>query len=151
MPIGALLGFAFGAICAAILALRFHHDVIRIFEARDRLNRRDAVLLDVDCCGDFAARHPLLAINLPLGDLATRAHELGSKSRPIVIYAHRWRDGMRAARVLRHLGFQDVYDVAGVHVKEKLNTAAARANEARAHWAEERGVPENIELKPAVS
>jgi rhodanese-related sulfurtransferase len=151
MPIGALLGFAYGAACAAILAMRFHHDVMRLFEARDRLHHRDAVLLDVDCCGDFVARHPRLAMNIPLEELAMRAHELGSKSRPIVVYAHHWRDGMKAVQLLRNLGFQDVYDAAGVRVKEKLSAAAAHAEEARTHWEQDRGVPENIELAPAAS
>jgi rhodanese-related sulfurtransferase len=148
MPIGALLGFAYGAACVALLAARFHHDVMRIFEARDRLHHRGSVLLDVDCCGDFVQRHPRVAVNIPLEELAKRAHELEPKSRSIVVYAHHLRDGMKAVHLLRSLGFQDVYDAAGVRVKEKLSAAAAHADEARTHWEQERGVPEDIELAP---
>jgi rhodanese-related sulfurtransferase len=151
MPIGPLLGFLYGAACVAILAMRFHHDVMRIFEARDRLHHRDAVLLDVDCCGDFAERHPRLAINIPLEELAKRAHEVEPKTRSIVVYAHHWREGMKAVHLLRNLGFQDVYDAAGVRVKEKLSAAAAHAEEARIHWEHERGVPADIELAPEAS
>lgn len=148
MPIGALFGFAYGAACAAILAMLFHHDVARIFEARDRLHHQGSVLLDVDCCGDFVLRHPHLAVNIPLEQLAKRAHELEPKSRSIVVYAHRWRDGMKAVQLLRSLGFHDVYDAAGVRVKEKLSAAAAHADAARIQWEQERGVPENVELTP---
>jgi rhodanese-related sulfurtransferase len=151
MPIGALLGFVYGGACVAFLASRFHHDVTRIFEARDRLHHRGSVLLDVDCCSDFAQRHPRVAINIPLEELATRAHELEPKSRSIVVYAHRWRDGMKAVHLLRSLGFHHVFDAAGVRVKEKLSAAAAHADEARTQWERERGVPENIELAPAAS
>lgn len=143
----ALAGFAAAAFIVGVIWSRFHRDVIRIFEAKDRL-RDGAVLLDVDLEGDFAARHPHLAINIPLPELAQRAHELGSKSRPVVVYAHVWRDGMKAVRLLRALGFEDVFDAAGVRVKEKLSEAAATADAARIRRDEERGVPNDIELAP---
>lgn len=147
MPmLGALLGFAYGALCAGGLAAMFHHDAMRIYEARDRLHHRGAVLLDVDGAGDFAQRHPRLAVNIPLHELAARAHELGPLDKPIVVYAHHWRDGAKAVHLLRSHGFLDVFDAAGVRTKEKLSAAAAHADAARARFEDERGVPENIEL-----
>ena len=147
MP-AALLGFALATFLVGGICSLFHHDVMRIFEARDRL-RRGGVLLDVERCGDFAYRHPRLAINIPLAELAKRApHELGPTERPIVVYAHRWRDGLKAVHLLRSLGFRDVFDAAGVRVKEKLSEAAAYADAARIHRDEERGVPEDVELAP---
>jgi rhodanese-related sulfurtransferase len=149
MP-AALAGFAVAAFIVGVIASRFHHDVMRIFEAKDRL-RHGGVLLDVDLKGDFVQRHPRLAINIPLAELARRAHELGSKNRPVVVYAHHWRTGMKAVHLLRSLGFQDVFDAAGVRVKEKLSEAAAHADAARIHRDEERGIPEDIELAPEAS
>src|SRR5690606_7977650 len=64
MP-AALVGVAAAAFIVGVAWSRFHHDVVRIFEARDRL-RSGGVLLDVDLRGDFAQRHPRLAINIPL-------------------------------------------------------------------------------------
>lgn len=146
MP-AALAGFAVATFIVGVIASRFHHDVMRIFEAKDRL-RHGGVLLDVDRRSDFVERHPRLAINIPLKELAKRANELGSKNKPIVIYAHRWRDGMKAVHLLRSLGFKDVFDAAGVRVKEKLSEAAAHADAARIHREEARGVPEDINLAP---
>lgn len=146
MP-GALVGAAAASFIMGVIFSRFHHDVVRLFDARERL-RQGGALLDVDREGDFVRRHPRLAINIPLDELERRAMELGSKNRPIVVYAHRWRDGVRAVRLLRSLGFRDVYDAAGVRVKEKLSDAAARADAARLYREEVRGVPPDIELSP---
>jgi rhodanese-related sulfurtransferase len=146
MP-AALAGFAVAAVIVGVIFSRFHHDVMRTFEAKDRL-RHGGVLLDVDREGDFVERHPRLAMNIPLDELAQRADELGSKNTPVVVYAHRWRDGMKAVHLLRSLGFQDVFDAAGVRVKEKLREAAAHADAARIRRHEERGIPEDIELAP---
>lgn len=138
MP-GALIGFAVAAFLVGGIAARFHHDVVRLYEARERL-ARGARLVDVDAAGDFARRHPELAVNIPLHDLAARAHELGAVDTPIVVFAHRWRDGARAVHVLRSVGYLDVFDAAGVRAKEVLAKAALPK--------EDRGVPEDIELAP---
>lgn len=146
MPV-ALAGFAAAAFIVGVLCSRFHHDVMRIYEAKDRL-RLGGVLLDIDRAGDFAARHPRLAVNIPLDELGQRARELGARSRPVVIYAHHWRDGVKAAHLLRSLGFQDVYDAAGVRVREKLSEAAAHAAAGRVYRDKSRGIPDDIDLTP---
>lgn len=146
----ALAGFAVAALIIGIIGARFHYDVVRLFEARDRL-RAGGVLLDVDRTGDFVDRHPQLAVNIPLAELARRAHELGPIDKPIVIYAHRFRDGAEAAHLLRSMGFKDVFDAAGVRVKEKLSATAARVEAARIRRETGRGIPDDIELAPRPS
>ncbi len=150
MP-GALLGLVAAIALVGGIAVRFHHDVVRIYEARDRLHHRGALLVDVDAAGDFARHHPRLAVNIPLEELARRAHELGPMDRPIIVYAHHWRDGAKAVHLLRAHGFQDVFDAAGVRTREKLGAAAAHADAARTRFEAERGVPENIELASTTS
>jgi rhodanese-related sulfurtransferase len=144
--LGAFAGIALASGLIAAIGYRFHHDVMRVFEARERL-RGGGVLVDVDTRGEFAERHPRLAINIPLEELSRRADELGSTSRPVVVYAHRWRRGMKAVHLLRSLGYQDVYDAAGARVKEKLSVAAAEADAGRVLRERERGVPQ-VELAP---
>lgn len=76
MP-AALGGFVLAAVIVTLLCSELHYDVMRIYEARDRL-REGGLLVDVDGRGDFAQRHPRLAINIPLQELARRTEELGS-------------------------------------------------------------------------
>lgn len=66
--------------------------VVRISKARSWLSR-GALLVDVDTAGELARHHPRVAVNIPLEDLARRAHELGENNKPLVIFAHSWRRG----------------------------------------------------------
>jgi rhodanese-related sulfurtransferase len=113
-----------GALCGAF-ALMFHHYVVRIFKARSWLSR-GAVLVDVDIAGEFARHHPRVAVSVPLEALAQRAHELGERSNPVVIFAHSWSRGARAVHLLRGVGFTEVMNAAGLETKEKLDAEAAR-------------------------
>jgi rhodanese-related sulfurtransferase len=139
-----VLAAAFGV---GVIGVSFHHDVVRLFEARERL-RRGGILLDVECELEFAERHPRRARNIPLDELSARAHELGEVSTSIVVYAHRWRDGRKAVHMLRGLGYLHVFDAAGVNVKERLSTAAWLADAGRMDEQRARGIPEQIELSP---
>jgi rhodanese-related sulfurtransferase len=143
----AFVGVLGAALGVGVLGLSFYHDVVRLFHARELL-RQGGVLLDVERESEFAARHPHLARNIPLDELLGRAHQLGEKTTSIVVYAHRWRDGIKAVHVLRSLGFQNVFDVAGVSVKEQLSVAAAYAEAAQTKERHARGVPDQIELSP---
>ncbi len=143
MLIGAWVGLLMGGALCALFALMFHYYVMRIFKARDWLSR-GALLVDVDEAGEFARHHPRVAVSVPLDQLARRAHELGGAQRRVVIFAHRWSDGARAAQVLRAIGFGEVMNAAGVDTKEKLSAEAARAAAAR-------NETEVIELAPSAS
>ncbi len=89
MLISAWVGFVAGGALCALFALRFHDCVIRIFEARGWLTR-GALLVDDNNAGEFARHRPRVAVNIPLEELARRAHELGGTQQPVVIFAHRW-------------------------------------------------------------
>ncbi len=140
MLIGAWVGLLVGGVLFGLSALIFHYYVVRIFKARDWLER-GALLVDVDEAGEFARHHPRVAVSVPLGELARRAHELGGTQQRVVIFAHRWSRGARAAQMLRSVGFRDVMNAAGVETKEKLSAAAARAAAGKE--------PEVIELAPS--
>lgn len=122
----AWVGFVVGGALCAPFALLFHYYVIRIFVARDWLTR-GALLVDVDAADEFARHHPRVAVNIPLEELARRAHELGGTQQPVVIFAHRWIRGARAAQLLRSVGFAKVMNAAGVATKEKWMTTITSA------------------------
>jgi rhodanese-related sulfurtransferase len=147
MPIaGALIcGIAFAAFGAM-----FHHYVVRISKARAWL-ARGGILVDVDQRSEFARHHPHVAVNIALEELAQRAHELGGKDRPIVVFAHKWRAGARATSVLRRIGFWEVMNVAGLHTKEDVRAELKRASHERApFWdgEEERDLDEFAPRQP---
>jgi phage shock protein E len=145
--VGAWIGIlAGGALCGVFLG-SFHHYVMRMSRARDWLSR-GAVLVDVDTAGEFARHHPRVAVSIPLKDIARRAHELGHKDRPVVVFAHSWRHAAQAVRELRGMGYWDVMNAGGLPTKEKLSAAAARAAEARTA-AQHSPAPSNDELAPA--
>lgn len=131
IPPGAWLGLSAGGwVCAGVLALLFHHYVVRIRRAGSWL-WRGALLVDVDAAGEFALQHPRVAVNIPLQDLARRAHELGGNNKPLVIFANSWRRGAQALHELRGIGYSEVMNAAGLRTKEKLSAEASRAAEAR--------------------
>jgi rhodanese-related sulfurtransferase len=140
MLIGGWVGLVAGGLLCGLFALLFHYYVVRIFKARDWLTR-GALLVDVDEAGEFARHHPRVAVSIPLEELARRAHELGGPKQRVVIFAHRWSRGARAAQLLRAVGFEEVMNAAGVETKEKLSAEAARVAARKA--------PEVIELAPS--
>lgn len=92
-----------------------------------------AALVGFPLAASFARHYPAVAINIPLEELERRCAELGPLERPIVVFAHRLERGVKAAHTLRRLGYQDVFDAAGVRTKERLNQALVTAAEAHAN------------------
>ena len=109
----------------------FRHYVVRVHRACALL-AGGAVLLDVDTAEEFARHHPRVAVNIPLEELEQRVREVGGVKRPIVVFAHSWVRGARAAHRLGLQGFTVVLNAAGLYTQEKLSEAAERAGEARA-------------------
>lgn len=72
-----------------------------------RLVSEGAPLVDVDAPAVFERDHLKNAINIPLGELDRRAHEL-DRNRPVVVYGRGRLRAARAAHALRALGFHDV-------------------------------------------
>jgi phage shock protein E len=70
-----------------------------------------ALLLDVRSADEFRAEHIEGARNVPLGELAARLPQLGSKARSIVVYCRSGRRSAEAARVLRSAGFSSIHDL----------------------------------------
>ena len=83
-------------------------------EAVQVLNHKSAVIVDVREPQEFASGHIARAINIPLGQVATRSQELKKyKDKPIIICCASGARSARAAGILRKAGFTDVRNLAG--------------------------------------
>jgi rhodanese-related sulfurtransferase len=69
-----------------------------------------ARLVDVRTPQEFAAGHVAGAVNIPHGDIARRAAEVGPPDAPVVVYCQSGRRSGLAAEALRGLGYTTVYD-----------------------------------------
>jgi rhodanese-related sulfurtransferase len=70
-----------------------------------------AVLVDVRTPGEFASGHVAGARNLPLNELPSRLHGLGSKKRPVLVYCRSGSRSSSAKRQLEGAGFRTVIDL----------------------------------------
>lgn len=127
---GATVGFLVAAALLAAFGVLFYYYVGRIAHARAWLSR-GAVLVDVDAAGEFARHHPRVAMSIPLAFLAARAHEIGGREQPIVVFAHSWMVGARAVHLLRGVGFWEVLNASGLVTKERVAAAAVEVAAAR--------------------
>ncbi|MHB8252988.1 MAG: rhodanese-like domain-containing protein [Acidiferrobacter sp.] len=83
-------------------------------EAVQLMNRQSGVILDVREPAEFKSGHIAHAINIPLGQIASRSQELKKfKERPIVICCASGARSARAATLLRKEGFASVRNLAG--------------------------------------
>ncbi len=83
-------------------------------EAVQILNRKAAVVVDVREPQEFTSGHIARAINIPLGQVATRSQELKKyKEKPIIVCCASGARSARAAAILRKEGFADVRNLAG--------------------------------------
>jgi rhodanese-related sulfurtransferase len=65
-----------------------------------KLLEAGALLVDVRSPGEFAGGHLAGAINVPVGEMGSRAKELAKKGKPIVVYcASGMRSGAAAAQL----------------------------------------------------
>jgi phage shock protein E len=76
-----------------------------------RLVAEGATLVDVRTPAEYRAGHIAGALNVPVDQLLQRAAELGDRDRPVVLYCRSGRRSALAARKLRELGFEQVYDL----------------------------------------
>ncbi len=74
-----------------------------------------ARLVDVRSPGEFASAHLDGARNIPVGDVARRAAELGDKSRPVIVYCASGARSAVAKRTLKSAGFSEVYTLGAMH------------------------------------
>lgn len=105
-----VLAIAFALLLViAFLALRPRPDVSGA-EAR-ALVEAGARLVDVRSHDEYAQGHLPGATNLPLGEIARRAAEIGPADSKVVVYCSRGVRSARAAQMLRARGFTDVLDL----------------------------------------
>jgi len=102
----------------AVFVVVFIAAILAFFQIGEAISRRakkrvadGALLLDVQYRRDFAHAHIEGAVNIPLEELRTRAHELGAPNRPIVLYCKNGVRALRAYPVLRDLGFANVMNI----------------------------------------
>lgn len=82
-------------------------------EAVQKINREDALVLDVREDGEFRAGHIPNAKHIPLGFLASRLSELEKyKSRPVVVNCRSGARSARACGILSKAGF-DAHNLRG--------------------------------------
>lgn len=72
-----------------------------------------ALLLDVRGPDEFGDRHLDGAVNIPVQELGRRIHELGAKSRPVVVYCRSGARSAAAARLIEGAGYE-VLDIGGM-------------------------------------
>ncbi|MFP2957349.1 rhodanese-like domain-containing protein [Myxococcus sp. 1LA] len=101
---------AVSALSLGLLLVSCAHNRSAGAEAHRRVEA-GATLVDVRTPEEFAAGHLPGAVNIPVEDLPHRFHELGSPEKPLVIYCRSGARSIRAERLLKERGFQDVFNL----------------------------------------
>jgi phage shock protein E len=70
-----------------------------------------ALVLDVRTPEEFSTGHVEGALNVPVGALSDRLHDLGERDRPIVVYCRSGGRSATAASILRDAGFSQICDI----------------------------------------
>ena len=83
-------------------------------------NREDYTVIDVRAPKQYEAAHIPGAINIPLGELRTRAGEL-DRSRKYVVHCNKGVTGNAAHNVMLNLGF-DCYNLSGGYKNYSVQT-----------------------------
>ncbi|MBW2526720.1 MAG: rhodanese-like domain-containing protein [Deltaproteobacteria bacterium] len=86
-----------------------------------------ATLVDVRTPGEFASGHVEGARNIPLQELPSRLHALGSKQRPVLVYCRSGNRSGSAKRQLERAGFQRVINLGSKGRAEQALQRAASA------------------------
>ena len=74
----------------------------------------DLLLLDCRTQEEWSTCHIEGALLIPLQEMSLRVEELEShREHPIVVYCHKGARSMIITRLLRHIGFTDVYSMQG--------------------------------------
>jgi phage shock protein E len=110
----AYLGIAFGVAVLTLFFVMWWRGEPRVAKARTMIEK-GATLVDVDDPEAFARAHIEGAKNIPLPDLAERAHEIGPVEHPVVVYGRGKLRAARAAAELRGMGYHEVLSVGHSH------------------------------------
>ena len=83
-------------------------------QATQRINRDDALVIDVRDAAEAAQGKILGARSVPLAQLAERAPQLRkNKEKPIIVYCARGNQSAQAAALLRKHGYANVFNLSG--------------------------------------
>jgi rhodanese-related sulfurtransferase len=83
-------------------------------QATQRINREDALVIDVRDASEVAQGKILGARAVPLAQLAERGPELRkNKEKPIIVYCGRGNQSQQAAAILRKQGYANVFNLSG--------------------------------------
>jgi len=83
-------------------------------EATRKMNHEKAILLDMRPVKDFAEGHILNSLNIPVEKLSDQQNELIKyKDRPLILCCKIETDSIRAARLLKQQGFDQLYCLKG--------------------------------------
>ena len=78
------------------------------------MNHEKALLLDLRTAADFTTGHILSARNIPAAELEGRQKELQKhKKNPIILCCSRDSDGIKAGRILKFAGYEQLYSLKG--------------------------------------
>ena len=79
-----------------------------------RMNKEDAVILDVREKADYKKGHSINSVNIPYASLDSRVGELeASKEKPVIVVCKMGQTSNAAGSVLRKHGFTDVPRLSG--------------------------------------
>jgi rhodanese-related sulfurtransferase len=107
-----LLAFISGGMLVAP-QLRAAGKAIGTAEAVRLINREKGVLIDVSEPAEYAAGHAVGARNVPVAALESSKDLPSNKALPLVLMCASGARSRRAAGVLRKLGYENVFPVAG--------------------------------------
>ncbi|MEM7407191.1 MAG: rhodanese-like domain-containing protein [Pseudomonadota bacterium] len=83
-------------------------------EATGKMNRDDAVIVDVRSETEFQNGHVIGAVNMPLSQIEAASGKLKKhKQKPLITICANGQSAGNAARKLTAAGFEDVYAVSG--------------------------------------
>lgn len=83
-------------------------------EATRKMNHEKAIMLDVRPEKEFAEGHILNAVNIPMDKLTEQNKELMKhRERPLILCCRMGTDSVRAARLLKQQGIEQLYSLKG--------------------------------------
>lgn len=85
-------------------------------DVKAKLKDRDIQFVDVRTAHEYSEYHKKSFMNIPLEQLANRYHEL-DKEKEVVLICQSGMRSIRASRILKQKGFNNIY-----HVKGGLST-----------------------------
>lgn len=99
---------------AALVGLNVLHSCfkqVHVDEIRE-LVEKEAYIIDVREKDEFEQGHIINAVNIPLGEIRDRIDEI-PKDRPVYLHCRSGQRSYNAVMALQHLGFDNIYNVAG--------------------------------------